>query len=186
MSKEPIGILGAGWVGLVTAACFARLGHEVWVRDVNASRIAALHRDQVEIYEPQLDQLLEEYGQHVHYTLDLPDVIAAARVLIVCVGTPSTGSGDADLSALWQLVSELPRLDRRVVLVMKSTVPVGTGVRVRRELDSRGLNEIGYVSNPEFLAEGTAVHNFLAPDRVVVGSFEQGDGDLVASLYDFG
>jgi UDPglucose 6-dehydrogenase len=185
MSKEPIGIIGAGWVGLVTAAGFARLGHEVCVRDLNEARISALSEGHVEIYEPQLTDLLEEHRQRIDYTVDLHRLLARARVVFVCVGTPSTASGDADLSAVWQLLDELPQLDRRTVLVMKSTVPVGTGAKVRRELDLRGLTQIGYVSNPEFLAEGTAIDNFLAPDRVVVGSYDRVDGDRVASLYDF-
>src|SRR5204862_7344932 len=101
----------------------------------------------------------------------------------VCVDTPPTYSGDADLSRVWTVIDELPRLDRRSILVMKSTVPVGTGEKVRAALEVRGLSHIGYVSNPEFLAEGGAVRDFMDPDRVVVGAFAEADGDRVASLY---
>jgi UDPglucose 6-dehydrogenase len=99
------------------------------------------------------------------------------------VGTPPTYSGDADLSAIWTVVDELSGLDRRSVLVMKSTVPVGTGRRVRDRLDERGLDGIGYVSNPEFTAEGTAVRDFQHPDRIVIGSFDEADGDAVQELH---
>ena len=95
------------------------------------------------------------------------------------MGTPPTYSGDADLSAVWTVVDELSGLDRRAVMVMKSTVPVGTGTKVRHRLDGRGLEHVGYASNPEFTAEGTAVRDFQQPDRIVIGSFEDADGDAV-------
>ena len=103
--------------------------------------------------------------------------------MFVCVGTPPTYSGDADLSAVWTVLDELPELEGRSILVMKSTVPVGTGEKVRAALDARGLAHVGYVSNPEFLAEGSAVRDFMKPDRVVVGAFADADGDRVAGLY---
>lgn len=182
--REPIGIIGAGWVGLVTAACFAELGHEVTVRDVVPERVDDLQAGRVPIYEPGLSELLERNADRIRYTLDIADVFADARISFICVGTPPTYSGDADLSAVWQVVDELPEFDDRAILVMKSTVPVGTGEKVRAELDSRGLAHVGYVSNPEFLAEGTAIANFMRPDRVVVASFADVDGDAVAALYE--
>jgi UDPglucose 6-dehydrogenase len=184
MEKEPLGIVGAGWVGLVTAACFADLGHEVVVRDIAPERIADLEAGRVPIYEPGLEELLVANRARMRFTLDIADVFAAARIAFVCVGTPATYSGDADLSAVTQVVDELPEIDERVVLVMKSTVPVGTGEKVRARLDSHGFAHVGYVSNPEFLAEGTAVRNFVEPDRVVVGAFADADGDAVAELYE--
>ena len=182
--REPIGIIGAGWVGLVTAACFAELGHDVTVRDVVPERIEDLRAGRVPIYEPGLSELLERNTDRIGYTLEIRDVFAKARIAFVCVGTPPTYSGDADLSAVWQVVDELPDFDERAILVMKSTVPVGTGEKVRTELDSRGLAHVGYVSNPEFLAEGTAIANFMRPDRLVVGTFAEADGDAVAALYE--
>ena len=101
----------------------------------------------------------------------------------MCVDTPPTKSGDADLSRVWSVVDDLPELDGRAILVMKSTVPVGTGERIRHGLEERGLAEIGYVSNPEFLAEGTAVRDFMHPDRIAIGAFDEEDGDAVAALY---
>jgi UDPglucose 6-dehydrogenase len=103
----------------------------------------------------------------------------------VCVDTPPLYSGDADLSRVWTVIDELPRdVDSRTVLVLKSTVPVGTGEKVRAALDARGLTHVGYVSNPEFTAEGTAVRDFMHPDRIVIGSFDEGDGEAVAALHE--
>ena len=184
MNREPLGVIGAGWVGLVTAASFAELGHRVTVRDVAPDRVAMLARGDVPIHEPGLAAVLERNRDRLSFTLDLRDTVASARIVFVCVGTPSTPSGDADLSAVWQVVDDLPVLDERLVLVMKSTVPVGTGEDVRARLDARGLAGVGYVSNPEFLAEGTALANFSEPDRVVVGSFVEADGDRVAGLHE--
>jgi UDPglucose 6-dehydrogenase len=178
-----IGVFGAGYVGLVTGACFADLGHEVVVRDVVPERIDALRRGEVPIYEPGLEELLARNRERLTFTLDVAEAVDGADVVYVAVGTPPLYSGDADLSSVWTVVDELPRLDRRVILVLKSTVPVGTGEKVRHRLDERGLTQVGYVSNPEFTAEGTAVRDFLRPDRIVVGAFEEADGDAVADLH---
>jgi UDPglucose 6-dehydrogenase len=182
--RSTIGIFGAGWVGLVTGACLAELGHRVIVRDVLPEKIAELRAGRTPIHEPGLEDLVAECGDRLSFTLDVADVVAEADILLVCVGTPPTYSGDADLSAVWALLDELPQLDRRAILVMKSTVPVGTGEKVRAALDARGLPHVGYVSNPEFLAEGTALRDFREPDRIVVGAFVEADGELVARLYD--
>jgi UDPglucose 6-dehydrogenase len=182
-AKPRIGIFGAGWVGLVTGACFAELGHEVVVRDVIPERIAALQAGRVPLHEPELAELFERNRERLTFTLEL-DAVISAPVLFVCVGTPPTYSGDADLSAVWSVVDQLPALEERAILVMKSTVPVGTGDKVRAALDARGLAHVGYVSNPEFLSEGSAVHDFMHPDRVVVGAFTEADAATVAGLYE--
>jgi UDPglucose 6-dehydrogenase len=182
--KEPIGVMGAGWVGLVTAACFADLGHEVTLRDVEAMRIADLEAGRVPIHEPGLGDLLDRNRDRLRYTTSSEEVFERARLVFVCVGTPPTYSGDADLSAVWQVVEELPETNAGHVLVMKSTVPPGTGERVRAWLDRRGLSGVGYVSNPEFLSESTAIADFTGPDRIVVGSFRDEEGDRVAALYE--
>jgi UDPglucose 6-dehydrogenase len=182
--KPPaIGIFGAGWVGVVTGACFADLGHEVVVRDIVPERVEALRAGRIPFHEPGLAELLERNHERLSFTLDAAD-LAPTTVMFVCVGTPPTYSGDADLSAVWNVVDQLPEQDERSLLVMKSTVPVGTGEKVRRALDSRGLAHVGYVSNPEFLAEGTAVGDFMRPDRVVVGAFAEADGETVTALYE--
>jgi UDPglucose 6-dehydrogenase len=183
VKKPAIGIFGAGWVGVVTGACFADLGHEVVVRDIVPERIEALQAGRIPFHEPGLAELLERSRERLTFTLDAAD-LAPTTVMFVCVGTPPTYSGDADLSAVWNVVDQLPEHEERSLLVMKSTVPVGTGEKVRETLDSRGLAHVGYVSNPEFLAEGTAVGDFMRPDRVVIGAFANADGETVAALYE--
>ena len=179
-----IAIFGAGYVGLVTGACFADLGHDVVVRDVVPERIERLQAGEVPIYEPGLDDVLERNRDRISFTLDVEEAVNGADFLYVAVGTPPTASGDADLSAVWTVVDELPeRVEGRPLVVMKSTVPVGTGERVRARLDARGLDNVGYVSNPEFTAEGTAVRDFMEPDRVVIGAFTEADGDAVEALH---
>src|SRR5438477_6044592 len=175
-------IFGAGYVGLVTGACFADLGHDVVVRDILAERIEQLRAGQLPIYEPGLDDVLERNRDRISFTLDVREAVVGADFLYVAVGTPPTYAGDADLAAVWTVVAELPD-DARVTIVMKSTVPVGTGEKVRAALDARGLEAVGYVSNPEFTAEGTAVRDFLEPDRIVIGAFDEEDGDAVEALH---
>jgi UDPglucose 6-dehydrogenase len=179
-----IGMFGAGYVGLVTGACFADLGHEVVIRDVVPQRIERLRAGEIPIYEPGLEAVFERNAERIRFTLDIQEAVAGADFLYVAVGTPPTESGDADLGAVWSVVDELPfDLPGRPVVVMKSTVPVGTGVHVRDRLDARGLANVGYVSNPEFLAEGSAVADFMRPDRVVVGGFDEADAERVVDLY---
>ncbi|HEU6444990.1 MAG TPA: UDP-glucose/GDP-mannose dehydrogenase family protein [Gaiellaceae bacterium] len=179
-----IGIFGAGWVGVVTAACFAELGHDIVVRDVSAERIDALLAGGLPFHEPDLVDLVERNAERLTFTLDAAEAASGAEFLYVCVGTPSTYSGDADLSYVWSVLDDLPELAGDPVLVMKSTVPVGTGDKVRAALDARGLEQVGYVSNPEFLSEGTAVRDFMSPDRIVIGAFDQADGDRVEELHE--
>jgi UDPglucose 6-dehydrogenase len=178
-----IAVFGAGYVGLVTGACFAELGHEVVVRDIDAAKIDALRAGKVPIHEPGLDEILARAAERLGFTTDVDEALEGAEVVYVAVGTPPTVSGDADLSAVWTVVDELPEVDRRIVLAMKSTVPVGTGQAVRHRLDERGLTNVGYVSNPEFTAEGTAVEDFMHPDRIAIGAFDPADGDLVEQLH---
>jgi UDPglucose 6-dehydrogenase len=178
-----VAVFGAGYVGLVTGACFADLGHEVVVRDVVEAKVDALRDGRVPIHEEGLEELLERNRERLSFTTDVGEAIDGAEVVYVAVGTPPTYSGDADLSAVWTVVDELPEVDRRVVVAMKSTVPVGTGRAVRHRLDERGLTNVGYVSNPEFTAEGTAVADFMHPDRVVVGAFEEEDAEVVVRLH---
>jgi UDPglucose 6-dehydrogenase len=178
-----VGVFGAGWVGVVTGACFADLGHEVVVRDIDRDRIDALKSGRLPFHEPELAELIERNRERLTFTLDPEEAAADAEFIYVCVGTPSTYSGDADLSAVWTVLDDLPELAGSPILVMKSTVPVGTGEKVRAGLDARELDHVGYVSNPEFLSEGTAVRDFMAPDRIVIGAFEQADGDRVEELH---
>jgi UDPglucose 6-dehydrogenase len=177
-------MFGAGYVGLVTGACFAELGHEVVIRDVVPERVERLQAGEVPIYEPGLEDVLERNAERIRFTLDVREAVDGAEFLYVAVGTPPTASGDADLSAVWAVVDELPTdIPGRPVVVMKSTVPVGTGESVRARLDARGLTNVGYVSNPEFLAEGSAVPDFMRPDRLVIGAFDERDAERVRDLH---
>jgi UDPglucose 6-dehydrogenase len=179
-----VAVFGAGYVGLVTGACFAELGHEVVVRDVVEAKVDALRAGVVPIHEPGLEELLERNRERLTFTTDVAEAVEGADVVYIAVGTPPTYSGDADLSAVWTVVDELPEVEDRIVVAMKSTVPVGTGRAVRHRLDDRGLGNVGYVSNPEFTAEGTAVQDFMHPDRIVVGAFEANDADVIATLHE--
>ena len=178
--KEPIGVIGVGWVGLVTAACFADLGHEVVARDIVQEKVDSLSRGEVPMYEPGLPELLEKNRDRLTFTTDMAPVLERTRLLFCCVDTPPTYSGDADLSRVEMVVEEVGD-SREHALVMKSTVPVGTGRSIGRR-----SNGLGYVSNPEFLKEGTAVSDFLKPDRVVIGANGDSEafGDRVATLYE--
>ncbi|MBM3680850.1 MAG: UDP-glucose/GDP-mannose dehydrogenase family protein [Actinobacteria bacterium] len=180
---EPVGVIGVGYVGLVTAVCLAELGHPVVCRDIDPERVAMLQRGEVPIHEPGVPELLQRNAERLTFTLDMEDVFASARIAIICVDTPPTASGDADLSRVEAVIEALPASAEGAVLVMKSTVPVGTGRRVRTELDARGCTDVGYVSNPEFLREGSAVADFREPDRVVVGGDRPDDVERVARLY---
>jgi UDPglucose 6-dehydrogenase len=181
-AKQPLGVFGAGWVGLVTGACFAELGHRVVVRDVVPEKIEALRAGRVPFHEPGLTEVLERNRDRLTFTLDVDDLKADARIYFSCVDTPPTVSGDADLSYVWSVIDDLGD-PGEATLVMKSTVPVGTGEQIRATLDQRGLEHVGYAANPEFLSEGRAVEDFAHPDRIVIGSFDQASGDRIAALY---
>jgi UDPglucose 6-dehydrogenase len=177
--REPIGVVGVGWVGLVTAACFAEQGHEVWAMDIDEAKIASLSRSELTIHEPDLPELVRKNADRLHFTTSMEEALAATRLLFCCVDTPPTYSGDADLSRVRAVVANLDA-DSETALVMKSTVPAGTGQSIRRDLPG-----LSYVSCPEFLKEGSAVKDFLHPDRVVIGA-DPGDewaADALAAAY---
>jgi UDPglucose 6-dehydrogenase len=178
--REPIGVIGVGWVGLCTAACFAELGHPIYARDILREKVESLARGEVPMHEPGLSELVTKNAERLTFTTEMSDVLDNAELLFCCVDTPPTYSGDADLSRVAKVVDELGD-SRDHAIVMKSTVPVGTGRSIQRRRD-----DLGYVSNPEFLKEGTAVADFMNPDRVVVGSGDGSDGfaDRVAKLYE--
>jgi len=181
--RAPIGVIGTGYVGLVTAAGFAELGSEVWCVDIDAAKIARLRAGDVPIYEPGLKELLSKNSERLHFSTDLADALEHARLLFVAVGTPPTYSGDADLSAVNAVINAIPA-SKDHALVMKSTVPSGTGVAVKRMFDEQGKDGLAYVSCPEFLKEGSAIKDFMHPDRVVVGDVGDWAGDAVVELYE--
>ncbi len=179
-SREQIGVVGVGWVGLVTATCFAELGHPVVALDIVEEKVEALRRGEVTIHEPDLAELLARNSERLTFTTSMDEALAAARLLFCCVDTPPTYSGDADLSRVHAVVERLPdRSDH--ALVMKSTVPSGTGEAIRRDKP-----DLAYVSCPEFLKEGSAIKDFMQPDRVVVGADAGSEdaADAVAALYE--
>jgi UDPglucose 6-dehydrogenase len=182
--RAPIAVIGTGYVGLVTAAGFAELGSEVWCVDIDAEKIARLQRGEVPIYEPGLEEVLARHAERLHFSTDIGQALEHARLLFVAVGTPPTYSGDADLSAVHAVVDELPSSGDHA-LVMKSTVPCGTGASIQRAFEERGVQGIAYVSCPEFLKEGTALKDFRHPDRVVVGEHDGSwAGQAVVDLYE--
>jgi UDPglucose 6-dehydrogenase len=177
--KRAIGVVGVGWVGLVTASCFAELGHRVVAMDIDAAKVEALRRGEVPIHEPGLSELVAKNSDRLRFTTDMEELLGAATLLFCCVDTPPTVSGDADLSRVRAVLATLPE-DSDHVLVMKSTVPAGTGAAIRREKPA-----LSYISCPEFLKEGSAVEDFMHPDRVVIGA-DPGDeaaADAVEEIY---
>jgi UDPglucose 6-dehydrogenase len=186
--REPIGVIGTGYVGLVTAAGFAHLGSDVYCIDIDADKIGRLRAGEIPIYEPGLAEMVGANGERMHFSTQIGDALERARLLFVAVGTPPTYSGDADLSAVRAVVDAIPARsppsgEQAHALVMKSTVPAGTGAAIKRVLAEQGKDELRYVSCPEFLKEGSAVKDFLAPDRVVIGDDGDWAGDAVVELY---
>ncbi len=180
--REPIGVIGTGYVGLVTAAGFAKLGHEVWCIDIDVEKVRGLEAGRIPIWEPGLEELVAAHRGRLHFSTEIQDALEHTRLLFVAVGTPPTYSGDADLSAVFNVVDAMPPSDSHA-LVMKSTVPAGTGDQIRRRFAETGKTGFSYVSCPEFLKEGSAVKDFLAPDRVVVGDDGDWAGEAVVGLY---
>jgi UDPglucose 6-dehydrogenase len=182
-AREPIGVIGTGYVGLVTAAGFADLGSEVYCVDVDEAKIERLARGEVPIYEPGLEELIARNRDRLHFSTTPDEAIRHVRLLFVSVGTPPTFAGDADLSAVHAVVDAMP-VSSEHALVMKSTVPCGTGRAIVRVFAEQGKGGLAYVSCPEFLKEGSALEDFSHPDRVVIG--DDGDGwagDAVYALY---
>jgi UDP-glucose 6-dehydrogenase len=178
--KPPIGVVGVGWVGLVTAACFADVGHPVVAMDIDEAKVETLSSGgTLPIHEPGLLELVDQNRERLRFTTGMTEVLDHCRLLFCCVDTPPTYSGDADLSRVEAVVRALPE-DSEHALVMKSTVPAGTGVAIRRSRPG-----LVYVSCPEFLKEGTAVTDFLEPDRVVIGADEGSEwaAEMVADAY---
>ena len=181
-AREPIAVIGTGYVGLVTGVGFAPLGNDAWCVDIDADKVARLDRGEVPIHEPGLSEAIVANRDRLHFTTELAPALEHARLAFVAVGTPPTYSGDADLSAVNAVVEAMPASDSHA-LVMKSTVPVGTGAAVKRTFAEQGKG-FSYVSCPEFLKEGTALADFMSPDRVVVGDDGNWAGDAVVDLYE--
>ncbi|MBI1273976.1 MAG: nucleotide sugar dehydrogenase [Alphaproteobacteria bacterium] len=183
-----IAILGAGYVGLVSAACFAEFGHTVVCIDSNKEKIARLQKGQIPIYEPGLDDLVERNAAkgNLKFADTLDGAAADADAIFIAVGTPSRrGDGHADLSYVYAAAKDIAgRLDGYTVVVTKSTVPVGTGREVQKIIrEANPAADFDVCSNPEFLREGSAIGDFMRPDRVVIGAENTRAGDVMRALY---
>ncbi len=180
-----IAIIGAGYVGLVTAGGLANLGHTVRVGEVDADRVAELQRGEVPIYEQGLPDLLSRGSERslISYHASNLDAVSDVDLVFLCLPTPEGDNGRADLRFIDLVIDELANeVGDGVLFVIKSTVPPGTAASLRKRLADRG-SRAGVVSHPEFLREGKAVEDFMEPDRIVIGAYEDADGDTVASLY---
>jgi len=186
-----LAIIGAGYVGLVTAACFAEMGNEVICVDADAAKVEALEQGRIPIYEPGLENYVKNNYQEnrLSFTTELGPAIQKSLVCFIAVGTPQDRDGSADLSMVLQVAREIGRhMNGYKVIVEKSTVPVGTARQVeqviREELAARReVFQFDVVSNPEFLKEGTAIDDFMKPDRIVVGCDEVRVAELMKELY---
>ena len=183
-----IAMIGSGYVGLVSGACLADFGHTVACVDKDATRIAALARDEMPIFEPGLGDLVASNARagRLSFTTALAPAVAEADVVFIAVGTPSRrGDGHADLSYVYAAAREIAEsLTRHTVIVTKSTVPVGTGREVERIIrETRPDAEFDVVSNPEFLREGSAINDFMRPDRVVIGAESDRARAVMKQLY---
>ncbi|MDW6021550.1 UDP-glucose/GDP-mannose dehydrogenase family protein [Mesorhizobium sp. BAC0120] len=183
-----IAIIGSGYVGLVSGVCLAGFGHTVICTDKDAGRIAKLNAGEMPIYEPGLDEIVEEnVAQHrLSFSTDVAAAVRASDVVFICVGTPARrGDGFADLSFVHECAREIAHhLDGYKVIVTKSTVPVGTGDEVERILrESAPDKEFGVVSNPEFLREGAAIDDFRRPDRIVIGVNDERAREVMELVY---
>ena len=183
-----VAMIGTGYVGLVSGACFADFGHEVTCVDKDRGKIAALERGEMPIFEPGLNELVaaNARGGRLKFTTELAPAVAAADAVFIAVGTPSRrGDGHADLSFVYEAAREIARaLDGFTVVITKSTVPVGTGDEVERIIrETRADADFAVVSNPEFLREGAAIRDFKHPDRIVIGSSEARAREVMSEIY---
>jgi UDPglucose 6-dehydrogenase len=183
-----VAMIGTGYVGLVSGACFADFGHEVICVDRDKTKIAALERGEMPIYEPGLNDMVAVNARagRLTFATDLADAVAGADAVFIAVGTPSRrGDGFADLSFVYDAAREIARaLDGYTVVITKSTVPVGTGDEVERIIrETRPDADCSVVSNPEFLREGAAIRDFKHPDRIVIGSLDARAHERMSELY---
>ncbi len=183
MADGRIAVIGSGYVGLTSGACLASLGHQVVCGDVDATKVAALARGEVPILEPGLDEMVARglASGNLSFVHGAAAAARGAKYIFLCLPTPDGGDGRADLRIVHDVVAEIgPVLDSGAILITKSTVPVGTAQDITATVNR---TDIAVVSNPEFLQEGTAVRNFMNPDRIVVGSSDRHAAEAVAGLY---
>lgn len=180
-------VVGTGYVGLVTGTCFADNGNDVWCVDIDAKKIQKLNEGILPIYEPGLDQMVARNvkAERLRFQTDLADAVARARIVFLCVGTPSAEGGAPEMKYVYQAAEDVARaMKEHTIIVLKSTVPVGTAAEVRKRVAAVTKHPFDVVSNPEFLKEGHAVEDFLKPDRVVVGTNDPRVALIMKELYD--
>ncbi|MHC4391755.1 MAG: UDP-glucose dehydrogenase family protein [Planctomycetota bacterium] len=185
-SCAKISVIGTGYVGLVAGACFSDNGNDVWCVDVDEKKIDALRRGEVPIYEPGLQEMIARgaKSKRLRFTTDLPSAVEHADIVFVCVGTPSAEDGSPDMAYLFAAVCQVARaMNGPKVVVLKSTVPVGTAEAARKLMAGHTDHEFDVVSNPEFLKEGAAVDDFLRPDRVIIGTDNPHVAAIMRDLY---
>ena len=181
-----ISVVGTGYVGLVAGSCFAESGNDVWCVDNDAAKIETLRAGFVPFYEPGLPEIIERNlrEERLTFTTDLDAAVKKALVIFIAVGTPSASNGAADLSAVFDVAAGIGRaMDRYKVIVVKSTVPVGTSEKIREILKKETKQPFDLLSNPEFLKQGAAVEDFMKPDRVVVGADDVRAAEILRDLY---
>jgi UDPglucose 6-dehydrogenase len=181
-----VGVIGAGYVGLVTGTCFAEMGNDVTIMDVDEARIRSLNEGKVPIYEPGLEQMIARNvaEKRLHFTTDLQSTIQGSLINFIAVGTPPDEDGSADLSAVFSVAHAIGEaIDTYKIVVTKSTVPVGTTVKVKEILAQHTNHPFDVASNPEFLKEGNAIDDCMKPDRVVVGVDDVRVGEILKELY---
>ena len=187
-----IAIVGTGYVGLVSGACFAEMGVDVTCVDVDKQKTEALKRGEIPIYEPGLKSIvMRNYeAERLHFTTCLPDILNSIDIVFIAVGTPSDKTGNAEMKYVWTVADTIANhIEKPLLIVTKSTVPVGTShkirERVQKRLQERGIPELDFdvASNPEFLKEGAAVEDFMSPDRVIVGVESERAKQLMTKLY---
>src|SRR5262249_52466999 len=183
MASSSVAVIGVGYVGLTTAACLASLGHRVRCADRAAAVVGRLRRGQVDIMEPQLDILVAEglAAGRLLFEVSASDAVADAEAVFLCLPTPAGNAGAPDVSAVMAVSAQIAdAIPSGSTVVIKSTVPPGTAVRVAALI---ARPEVAVVSNPEFLREGNAVTDFLRPDRIVVGCDKGAAAERIAGLY---
>lgn len=182
--QKKIATIGTGYVGLTTGACLAYLGHKVICVDKDENKINRLQKGEIPIYEPGINELLERYKENIEYTNDIKRAIKESEVIFIAVGTPSRKDGSIDMTSFKKAIEEIAKnMDGYRIIVNKSTVPVGTGDWTREEIKKYYKGDFSIVSNPEFLSEGSAVKDFLEPDRIVIGAEDKKAEEIMFDIY---
>ncbi|RJP22477.1 MAG: UDP-glucose/GDP-mannose dehydrogenase family protein [Candidatus Abyssobacteria bacterium SURF_5] len=181
-----IGVVGAGYVGLVTGTCLAEMGNDVTLVDIDVKKVETLKRGRTPIYEPGLEELIKRnlHENRLKFTADTAEAVRKSDIIFIAVGTPQCHDGACDLSHVFSVAEAVAdAMDGHKIIVIKSTVPVGTADRVRHLLSSKTSADFDVVSNPEFLKEGAAIDDFMRPDRVVIGTDRPEVAQIMRELY---